>query len=568
MFELSPKARALTSHFFRRFFDNDTVSVEGETQTTVVRALATTAVPTLMVAFFLMQAYPPHEPWVAAVIHYFFVLYSFVAMGCVATLEWEMLFPDRMDFLILLPLPLKARDLFAAKAGALLSFLGMFLVAANVFGMLLLPMVAGAARLLPADAFSEYLKMFVAHGVAVSAAGVASALMVLAIEGIAICLLPERWFRVLSPVVQAVLICGLLFAVLLFPVIAMEMRRWLTVPTVFSRCMPPLWFLAIYESLSGTEATTAYSRSLARMSEWSMLIAFAVVLVTYPLAWRRRRKLAMEGASQSREKRFGRAKSLVDRIVVRTPETRAVFHFISQTILRKGRYQVYLAVYAGIGMAFCFCFAMTAGYLSGGTRELNFPSLSEEGLHTLMPLVLFWMTAGVRMVFSMPVDMKARWIFQMNPPQAEKIFSAVEVWIRLCAGCVMAVVLLILACLGWSPWKLAVQAISGACFASLLMDLFFFFPSGIPFTRPRLPGRNSLPLVLTIFVFGFPASVVAAYQVAMRAETWPRTLIWLGLAAVGMRVGLHRARRSPVYPPVEAFGDESDNYVQTLGISA
>jgi len=568
MFEPSSKARALTSHFFRRFFDNDTVSVEGETQTTVVRALATIAVPTLMVVFFLMQAYPPHAPWVAAVVHYFFVLYSFVAMGCVATLEWEMLFPDRMDFLILLPLPLKARDLFAAKAGALLSFLGMFLVAANVLGTLLLPMVAGAARLLPADAFGEYLKMFVAHGVAVFAAGVASALMVLAIDGIAICVLPERWFRVLSPVVQAVLICALLFAVLLFPVIAMEMRRWLTVPAIFSRCMPPLWFLAMYESLGGTEATTAYSRSLARMGEWSMLIASAVVLVTYPLAWRRRRKMAMEGASQSREKRFGRASSLVDRVFVRTPETRAVFHFISQTILRKGRYQVYLAVYAGIGMGFCLCCALTFGYLSGATRELNFPSLSEEGLHTLMPLVLFWMTAGVRMVFSLPVDMKARWIFQMNPPQAEKISSAVEVWIRLCAGCLMAAVLLLLVCLGWSPWQLAKQAICGACFASLLMDLFFFFPSGIPFTRPRLPGRNSLPLMLTIFVFGFPAFVVAAYRVEMRAETWPRTLIWLGLAAVGTRAGLHRARRSPVYPPVEAFGDESDNYVQTLGISA
>jgi hypothetical protein len=568
MFKQTEKARALTSHFFRRFFDNDTVSLEGETETTVVRALTMIAVPTLMVAFFLLPGYPRHAPWIAAAIHYFFVLYSFVAMGCVATLEWEMLFPDRMDFLILLPLPLKMRDLFAAKARALLSFLGMFLLAANVSGALLLPMVAGAARLLPANAFGEYLRMFMAHGVAVFAAGVASALMVLAIEGVAICVLPERWFRVLSPMVQSLLICSLLFAVLLLPVISMDMRHLLTVPSRFSRCMPPLWFLAMYESLGRSETTTEYSRSLARLGGWAMLIAFLVVLVTYPLAWRRRQRMAMEGASQSREKRLGRLSLLVDRIFVRTSEERAVFHFISQTILRKGRYQVYLAVYAGIGMAFCLCFALTFGLLSGATRELDFPALSEEGLHTVMPLVLFWMTAGVRMVFSMPVDMKARWIFQMNPPSGEKIFSAVETWIRLCAGSLMVILLVLLAWHGWSLWQLTVQAVCGVCLASLLMDLFFFFPSGIPFTRPRLPGRNSLPLVLTIFVFGFPACVVSAYRLELRAEAWPLTLIWLGIVAVGVRVGLHHARRSPVYPPDEAFGDETDNSILTLGISA
>ncbi|ADV81135.1 hypothetical protein [Terriglobus saanensis] len=54
----------------------------------------------------------------------------------------------------------------------------------------------------------------------------------------------------------------------------------------------------------------------------------------------------------------------------------------------------------------------------------------------------------------------------------------------------------------------------------------------------------------------------------MCAEAWPLTLVWLGMAAAGMRLGLHHARRSPVYPPDEAFGDETDNYVQTLGIGA
>src|ERR1700733_366686 len=34
------RTQILRQHFFRRFFDNDTISVDGETQTSVIRALA------------------------------------------------------------------------------------------------------------------------------------------------------------------------------------------------------------------------------------------------------------------------------------------------------------------------------------------------------------------------------------------------------------------------------------------------------------------------------------------------------------------------------------------------
>ena len=40
MAERQSATRLLTRHFFRRFFDSDTVQVEGETLTTVVLAIA------------------------------------------------------------------------------------------------------------------------------------------------------------------------------------------------------------------------------------------------------------------------------------------------------------------------------------------------------------------------------------------------------------------------------------------------------------------------------------------------------------------------------------------------
>src|ERR1700760_1334881 len=131
----------LVEHFFRRFFDNDTLQTEGDTQTSVVRAIAIVAVPGLMFAFWLQNAYPQRTMWGAIEDQYFFVLFSFVVMGIVAIFEWEMLFPDRLDFLILSPMSIRPSRVVGAKATALGGFIGLFLVGCNISGMLIMPAI-------------------------------------------------------------------------------------------------------------------------------------------------------------------------------------------------------------------------------------------------------------------------------------------------------------------------------------------------------------------------------------------------------------------------------------------
>ena len=116
MAERTRVLRLLTGHFFRRFFDNDTIQVEGDTQTTVVRALSIVAVPGLMLAFFLQNAYPQRPFWFRIEDHYTFVLITYLVMGVVSILEWEMLFPDRLDFLVLTPLPVRPREMLMTTA--------------------------------------------------------------------------------------------------------------------------------------------------------------------------------------------------------------------------------------------------------------------------------------------------------------------------------------------------------------------------------------------------------------------------------------------------------------------
>ncbi|MBE7182066.1 MAG: hypothetical protein INR71_12830, partial [Terriglobus roseus] len=91
----------LTKHFMRRFFENDVLESDGETSTTIARALAIVGAPGLIFAFFLQNSYPARTVWGRIEDQYFFVLLSFVATGGVAIFEWEMLFPERLDFLVL-----------------------------------------------------------------------------------------------------------------------------------------------------------------------------------------------------------------------------------------------------------------------------------------------------------------------------------------------------------------------------------------------------------------------------------------------------------------------------------
>ena len=247
----------LTGHFFRRFFDNDTVQVEGDTETTVVRAVAAVAMPGLMVAFFLQNQYPSRTRWGRVEDQFFFVLLSFVVMGLVTVLEWEMLFPDRMDFLILGPLPIRAREMLGAKAAALLGFAVLFLVGTNGLSLVMYPLVAKAGFWWPA----------VAQATAVGMAGVFAVLGFLGLSGTLRCVLSTAWFRVVSPAVQMVSVMGLVLLLLGYLRFGDSMEAVVSGgmgQMGFVRWLPPVWFLGVYDRTLWGAGAPAFAGEAAR----------------------------------------------------------------------------------------------------------------------------------------------------------------------------------------------------------------------------------------------------------------------------------------------------------------
>jgi hypothetical protein len=546
--------RILVDHFFRRFFDNDTLQVDGDTQTTVVRALAIVAAPGMMIAFFLQILYPAkpfqRPPWLVIEDHYFFVLFSFVVMGAVSIFEWEMLFPDRIDFLVLSPLSLKPVQMLAAKAAALVTFLMLFLVACNFCGILILPAISRLA----------FFRQVYAHGVAVLLAGAFAALFFLALGGVLLCLLGAPRFRMASPVLQMLSVMVLVLLLLHCVKYVDSMQALLSGPLGVARWLPPVWFLGLYEHLLHGDAAPMFAKEMARYAVRGTVIAAIVAVVTYPMAWARMRKMAIEGSSRSKWQGWRWLNRIVHS-VVRRPGERAVFHFIGQTMARNNRYQVYLAMYCGAGLALAVACA-TAVTPSG--EHIRY-ALSNRGLHAVMPLLLFWVIAGLRAAFAFPLNLSAGWIFRITGVRTSECAAAARRWTFLCALGAMSGILASLRVAGWDARQLIVQAVVGLCLSVLLTDGFFAFQQTVPFNRPRMPGRTSLPLMLTLYVGVLTPAIVGVILLEMASENHLPKLLWAALPTALAHLAFRALYNGPDEIEEEMEGYEGE--FQLLGLS-
>src|SRR5947209_1029766 len=99
----------LVGVFYNRFFENDTVSPGGGFQANIYQVMGFLVATGWFISYFMMPPYmrlasaPQNEQteWAIAGLRLFFTSYSFGIVGFAALFEWDMLFPDRRDYLVL-----------------------------------------------------------------------------------------------------------------------------------------------------------------------------------------------------------------------------------------------------------------------------------------------------------------------------------------------------------------------------------------------------------------------------------------------------------------------------------
>jgi len=527
----------LVHHFLERFFNNDMAASDGEAKSRMIQIACTIGLPGFIMALYLYPAY--HLPrgtrpyWSQAGDHFFYVMYSLVAMGIITIFEWDLFFPDLLDVFVLTSLPVENRRLFRARIAAIAIFIAGFLFDSNFLAPLVLPAATDPPNL---------IRLLMAHLVAVSMSGIFAAALFLALQGLLLAALGEYLFRRISLWLQGISVAALLTILFLYPVLFGTLNALLHAKTKVVLCLPPFWFLGIYQRLLEGPSVLPVFALLAKIGCAATLLAMSLAIFFYPFAYWRRTRGLVEGAAA----RLSKRRLSVSFNLLRRPVGRAIWQFIGQTLPRVSRYRMYLVMYGGLGSALILASVLRVNAADGSVRI----NLSDAGLRATIPIVAFWTVSGLRTVFLSPADQRGTWIFRViqGKPGAEPLTAArswVFLWAMILTMGAAALVCVIVpgAVAPGNGWRFAAGQILVATGLSLLLtDVFFLNVRTLPFTGQRPASAQNLALVLIRHYGFFPPLVL--FTIA--AEPWIEAGMW-HLAVTALAVAMAHLCMEKIY---------------------
>ena len=410
---------------------------------------------------------------------HFLISTTMLVVGLFAVLSWDSAFPDRRDVLVLAPLPVLPRTLFMAKVAALAAALSLTVVSLNSLAGLIWPIHFIA----PGAGFLGFFRSIAAYWVTVFAAGAFIFGSVLGLQGLA-AQLPRRLFLRVSAVLQMAAFG--LFVCVYFLEPSLSTPQGLTDPE-HQRALawlPDYWFLGLFQTLNGS-AHPAMS-PLARRAAAGLLIALIASGTAFLLAYFRTLRRIVEepdilpGArAQFWIPGFGNL------------FTTAVVLFSVRTLFRSRQHRVILAFYLGVAFALISLFVLAPASQQKLWQPVNAPLVVASAL-----TLCFWI-AGMRVVFSLPLDLRANWIFRVAPLKAGTpcqsavrrsifVLALIPCWLA-CAAAFFAL---------W-PWRLAAVHLGVLLlFGLMLVEGALYGFHKIPFTCSYLPGKSQAHMVI------------------------------------------------------------------------
>ena len=465
---------------------------------------------------------------------YFFITLSMAVTGAVAVWRWDAIFPDRRDYMNLVPLPISMRTIFFANLVAVLFLVGLIAVDVNAASSILFPAVVGATQ----NAFLFFLQFAAVHALGVVLASVFAFFAVFSVLGLGMALLPARAFEKISPYVRALVVVYLVTLLCTSFALPDFLRRLPGSPPTWTRLLPSCWFLGLCQSLRG-HADPELS-ALGRMALPGFGAVIVIALCVYAVGYQRhfvRIAEMTEGTSTERAAKKSELSAWFDRWALPTPFQRGCFHFVWKTLFRSESHRLVLAGIGGIGLVVASQALMSA-FENG--EPAGKAMVSADGLS--IPLVLaFFIIAGLRMVFEIPVELRSNWIFRLmlnaekhecEPLARKVILVSVLPWVLLISFPIYVYLA------GWLAGCLhTLIVVAGSL---VLTDAVLIGFRKLPFTCSfPLFQQHSIVTLLGCF-FGFFLFAVVTPQMESWALVEPvRMIMFVPLAAVAWYVPRH-----------------------------
>lgn len=561
----------LVSHFFQRFFAGEVFSGDTDLTLGIGGILALLALPGAILPLLLLPKYSSFLRWLTGVRHfdyntasipdkYILLTFTMAITGIVAVFKWDSLFPDRLDFANLAPLPARVHDIFLAKFTALLLFVGLFVVALNAASTVLFPFVVMGNQ----TNQNLWLRFITAHAVAVVAGSAFMFFSFFALAGLLMALLPHRRFRQVSTPIQFGSVIMLVMSLLTTPEIGSLVATAGSGRYPFVRWLPTVWFLGLYQQISGR--ADAEFHTLALRAIEGLAVALGASLLFYAASYRRffRRVPEMMETAASPP---GRTKQFVvrcfDGLSFSSKFERACVHFAAKTLARSQRHGLLLAGFAGMGVAVAIQNVTTAGGIPGrGEGWLPTATVLASSL-----AVVFFLLSGLRFIFDVPAELSANWTFRAV---GEWRGAAARQVGRKLALAILSPVIIVTAIVYsaiWGRW-LGIAHTTFVLLASLLMiDVLFLGYRKIPFTCSYSAGKHNGGTVLAVYFlafFTFSPGLANLEHWALSLPSVIPFLVLLALLATGW-IGIRKYERQWAGDSL-IFTDEREPVVPSMDL--
>lgn len=508
----------LLRHFLGRFFDSELITAPGQASAALI-AVVSLCLPWFQVLmgplrqkYLQLASLPVPGPYREAVRadELWLLTLMMSLIGLLTAFRWQALFPDLRDYRALGALPLRARQIFAAKLAALL------IVAATAL-MLVNAIPSTGFPVLSAGRWAFHGARVRAYATASVAACAFSFFGLVALQGVLLNLLRPRAFGRVTGSVQGFLV-GLMLGLAVLSFSIQPQFTNAALRPEWSRWLPPAWFLGLCQNWSGDPDPAM--RALGDRAIIGLLAATTLALLTYLVSYQRHRALLLESPAGPARDRH--PSLILGRLL---PDTRqqGVVVFMLQTLTRSSHHRMIVMGYGGVAFA-----SVLSGLLGLGSFVTRDRVVTGGFLYFHLIGLLF-LLIGARHLFSLPAELKANWLFQLTEAEGRAAWlQAVDRFVLFWAALLFLLPLALE--VRWLGWRGIAEPVLLSAAGLLAFHCFFASWNKLPFTCSHLPGKTP-GWILALQFFGV-ITLVPVLQAVLLAALYNRIAYPGVLAAV------------------------------------
>lgn len=477
----------------------------------------------------------------------FFITLTMTAIGFVALMIWDGIFPDRRDARILTPLPVPGSVLIGARLLALGALCGIFVVGVNAF-----PTVFYAPAIVAFGGAANQVQGILAFVVANGLAGVFVFTTLVSLQGLALNLGGKKATDRVSLVLQVLFVAALLQMIFFMARIGAALPADLN--SGWLRLLPSVWFLGLYDVIGGRPVAGAPVLALAGVLATATTVGGAILLFVCTHARLTRRALESREITSAGPSVVINPAALMRR-ACRHPVARGVFEFTIKSLVRSRSHRLLMAIYVGIAGALIASavvpIAIRDGLAGFGTPGLELLSA---------PLVIQYLSlVGLRVAIAIPIEPKANWLFRLyESPDRAAAMDGVRVAmiaVGVVPGCVVA---LVTAGTLWGAWPAIVHTGICALMGTLLVEILMIRLAKLPFTCTYFPGNSRFGTLWPLYISSF---ITYCYSVAAWEERFfarPRAIA-VFTVVIGSAIAFLSIRRRARLAELSAFSYQGED---------